>query len=486
MFERHTRSTLALAIMMTVVALPVAAGGAKIDQDAHSEASFDQFIVRYRDGSPQKASVAKLKASLNQAAVSVPSGKAFGLSHKRKMALGMDVINSSRPLDRTEADALMRRLAADPNVEHVEIDLEMRAFVPPNDTRYADQWHYYEETGGFNLPIAWDRSTGAGVVVAVVDSGILAHPDLNDNILPGYDFISKASRANNKTRGSSNDGNGRDNDPTDSSNVVHGTHVAGTIAAVTNNASGVAGVAYDARVVPLRVLGRDGFGSTSDIADAIVWASGGDVAGVPANANPAEIINLSLGGESACTAGSAYQLAVNEAVGNGSTVVVAAGNENHDVSGFTPAGCNNVIAVAAGDRGGNRAWYSNYGATIDVTAPGGETQSCTKSEFLPLAVYPNQLTVENCQSLRSHPERGILSTIEAGGYGFYDGTSMAAPHVAGVAALMQAAARVPLTPAQVEATLRDTTRAIPAANCPGGCGAGFVDADAAVSAAAAR
>ena len=155
----------------------------------------------------------------------------------------------------------------------------------------------------------------------------------------------------------------------------HGTHVAGTIAAVTNNAKGVAGVAFSSQVVPVRVLGVGG-GYTSDIADGIIWASGGTVSGVPANANPAEVINMSLGGQSSCAA--TYQNAINGAVDRGTVVVIAAGNSNMNVSNFTPANCNNVIAVAANDKEGNRASYSNYGTLIDVTAPGGETATSSK------------------------------------------------------------------------------------------------------------
>ncbi|HYE87787.1 MAG TPA: S8 family serine peptidase, partial [Vicinamibacterales bacterium] len=239
----------------------------------------------------------------------------------------------------------------------------------------------------------------------------------------------------------------------------HGTHVAGTVAAVTNNAKGVAGVAFNAKVVPVRVLGKQG-GYTSDIADAIVWASGGSVTGVPANANPAEVINMSLGGQSTCS--STYQNAINTAVNNGTTVVVAAGNSNMDVANFTPASCNNVIAVAANDKEGNRASYSNYGAKIDVTAPGGETATTTK---------------------------GVLSTLNSGttspsteSYAFYQGTSMAAPHVAGLVALMQSVAPSPKSPADIESLLKSTARALPG-SCSGGCGAGIVDALAAVNAA---
>jgi serine protease len=202
----------------------------------------------------------------------------------------------------------------------------------------------------------------------------------------------------------------------------------------------------------VRVLGKCG-GYTSDIADAIVWASGGTVSGVPANANPAEVINMSLGGGGSCS--TTYQTAINGAVSRGTTVVVAAGNSNTNVSSSVPANCANVIAVAATTSAGARASFSNYGTGIDISAPG----------------------------------QGILSTLNSGttvpgtaSYASYNGTSMAAPHVAGVVALIQSVAPTALSPAAIESLLKSTARPLPGA-CSGGCGAGIVDADAAVTAA---
>jgi serine protease len=193
----------------------------------------------------------------------------------------------------------------------------------------------------------------------------------------GYDFISDAAIAN--------DGGGRDADATDpgdwtaanecaagepaSNSSWHGTHVAGTIAAKTNNGVGVAGVAYNAKIVPVRVLGKCG-GYTSDIADAIIWASGGTVTGVPANANVAKVINMSLGGGGACD--TTTQNAINSARSRGTVIIVAAGNENQNASNSNPANCAGVVAVAATGKTGGRASYSNYGTVVDVAAPGGD------------------------------------------------------------------------------------------------------------------
>lgn len=462
--RRHPRVLFVLGASVLgslVITGPALAGEVHLSGLASAPAH-QRFIVKYRPGSAALTTARALSASLDTAAASVAAGggRTLGLRELRRLAVGPSVISTDQPLDAAQAALLMRRLAADPDVEYVEVDQIMRPTLVPNDPRLGEQWGLGTSSASINVRPAWDRATGSGAVVAVIDTGITAHPDLDANILPGYDFISDAAMAR--------DGGGRDANPGDqgdwyaanecgpgypaSASSWHGTHVAGTIAAVTNNASGVAGTAFNAKVVPVRVLGKCG-GYTSDITDAIVWASGGAVSGVPANANPAEVINMSLGGGGSCS--STYQTAINAAVGRGTTVVVAAGNEASNVSTSVPANCANVIAVAATTSAGARASFSNYGTGIDISAPG----------------------------------QAILSTLNTGttvpasaSYASYNGTSMAAPHVAGVVALMQSAAVTPLSPAQVETILKNTARPLPGA-CTGGCGAGIVNADAAVAAA---
>ena len=444
-----------------LLATPALAGDVQLS-GLQSAPTHQRFIVKYRDGSAPVANTTALASSLKTAAAGIASsqGRALGLQQVRRLAVGSTVVRTDRALDQAESELLMRKLAADPNVEYVEVDQIMRATLTPNDTRFSEQWGFGTSNASINVRPAWDKATGTGVVVAVIDTGITNHADLNANILPGYDFISDAAMAR--------DGGGRDSNPNDegdwyganecgsgipaSNSSWHGTHVAGTVAAVTNNSTGVAGTAFNAKVVPVRVLGKCG-GYTSDIADAIVWASGGTVSGVPANANPAEVINMSLGGGGSCS--TTYQNAINGAVGRGTTVVVAAGNSNTNVSSAVPANCPNVIAVAATTSAGARASFSNYGTGIDISAPG----------------------------------QSILSTLNSGtttpgsaSYASYNGTSMAAPHVAGVVALMQSVAPSPLSPAQVESIIKSTARPLPGA-CSGGCGAGIIDADAAVAAA---
>ncbi|WP_455212241.1 S8 family serine peptidase, partial [Kaarinaea lacus] len=235
----------------------------------------------------------------------------------------------------------------------------------------------------------------------------------------------------------------------------HGTHVAGTIGiGKTNNNSGVAGVNWQTKVMPVRVLGKCG-GTMVDINDAIRWAAGIPVNGVPNNTHPAKVINLSLGGAIPCSRSPATQAAIDDAVAQGATVVVAAGNDAQDAAGFVPAGCNNVVSVAASDRNGRLVTrYSNYGAAVDILAPGGDVAEDTDND--------------------GNPD-GVLSMVE-GGYAFYNGTSMAAPHVAGVAALMLAA-NPGLSPSQVESQLK--TEAIPRdlSQCPKPCGSGLLNAE---------
>jgi serine protease len=432
--------------------------------------AYNRVIVYFAQG--RSAGTTEVMASM---ASDVRKQTGADLSFVREIATGgylfeftpgaASVKGAVSEVDDSKTADVMRAIAARGDVSSVEPDAIMTAFATPNDTSYNSQWHYFEATGGLNLPLAWDKSTGTGVTVAVLDTGIASHSDLNANVVAGYDFISSSATAR--------DGNGRDSNPADegdwsaanecgsgspaSGSSWHGTHVAGTIAAVTNNSKGVAGVAYGAKVSPVRVLGKCG-GSISDIADAIIWASGGTVSGAPANANVAKVINMSLGGGGSC--GTTTQNAINGAVSRGTVVIVAAGNSNTNASGFNPANCSNVVTVAATNRAGGRAFYSNFGANVDVAAPGGELSASGSSN-------------------------GVLSTLNASttspgaeSYAYYQGTSMATPHVAGVAALILS--KGAQTPANLETLLKNNTRAFPA-TCSS-CGTGIVDANKVLSA----
>jgi serine protease len=436
----------------------------------------DRLIIGYRDAAEADAADARVLRARSVAAHAMSArvaalnsalalrGAKAGLL--RQMGTGAHVFKLDRALSHNDLQRVAAELkAADPNIAYAEPDRKMYPLMTPNDTSYGSQWDLYETTGGIRAPAAWDLATGSGVTVAVIDTGIRPHADLSGQIVAGYDMI--------KDTAVSNDGNGRDSDPSDpgdwtaanecaagepaSNSSWHGTHVAGTIAARTNNASGVAGIAFNAKIQPIRVLGKCG-GYTSDIADGMIWASGGTVSGLPTNATPSRVINMSLGGGGACDTTS--QNAINSARSRGTAIVVAAGNENQNASNSNPANCSGVITVAATDRNGSRAYYSNYGSVVTLAAPGGD--------------------------VRSSSSNGILSTLNAGtqapgadSYAYYQGTSMATPHVAGVVALMLSA-KPGATPDQIKAALQSSARAFPG-TCSQ-CGSGILDAAAAVAA----
>lgn len=321
----------------------------------------------------------------------------------------------------------------------------------PNDQLYPIQWHY----GAMRLPAAWDITTGhPDVVAAVIDTGILLdHPELKDRVIGGADLIDDPDVAR--------DGDGRDNDGHDVGDNAcgpgchshHGSHVAGTMAAATNNGSMVAGVAWQGSLLSVRVLGQGG-GALFDIAGGIYWSVGSSVDGVRTNPTPADVLNLSLGGPGESDA---LNEAVADAVSTGAIVVVAAGNNNIDASGFTPANAPAALTVAAlGNVGGDRttprkASYSNYGTTVDIAAPGGEQAEDVDRD--------------------GNPD-GVLSTA-GDSVVFYQGTSMAAPHIAGLAMLMKSL-DPNITQDEAKAILRQT--ADTSVSCNQGCGAGMANA----------
>lgn len=441
----------------------------------------ERLIIKLRDQGPARAQ------GLSTDRLRTLSAKAgVVLAYQRAMGGNMQLLKLPRRMSVTEARSAARRLQSDPGVEYAEPDQIKFPRLAPNDNGYPSQWHYKaptEEIGGANLPGAWDITTGSpGLIVAVVDSGILPHADLAGRTVAGYDFIAEDAPG---IFLSANDGNGRDADPSDPGDWIsleeslgiaagglfigcspddsswHGTHIAGTLAAASNNITGVAGVNWNSKILPVRVLGKCG-GYDSDILDAMRWAAGLAVPGIPANAHPAKVINMSLGGGSnGC--GAAYQDAINQVNAAGAVVVVSAGNGN-TVSNSSPDACNGVINVAATSRSGGKASYSNFGDKVALSAPGGEAFS----NFDP---------------------NGILSTYNTGTtspatdtFAYLQGTSFATPHVAGIATLMLSV-NPNLTPAQVRSILQSTARIFPpGSSCNTSlCGAGIVNAAAAVA-----
>jgi serine protease len=460
----QTRTLIATAALLSLGAyaqaqqLPHAPQAAQARR-VQAEPQAAGFIIKFRDGSRTPVAA---KAAL-QGFRAMSEARGHRVAFDREGAFGRRVIRLARHVPPRELAQLARDIQlSDSSIESVEIDHVVRASFTPNDTRWDLQWDFVSGTGGINIQKAWDLSQGYGQRVAVLDTGVRPHADLVGNLLPGYDLITDSSRAG--------DGGGRDSDASDPGDNVsagtcgffepaevsswHGTHVAGTIAAVGNNALGVSGVAPKAKIVPVRVLGKCG-GTTSDVADGIVWAVGGTVGSLPKNANPALILNLSLGGQHSC--GSTYQDAINYARGLGALIVVAAGNDSEDVSNHAPSNCNGVMAVAATTRAGGRAGYSNFGSGVDIAAPGGDADNLV-------------------WSLSNMGTAGPTTDALAG----MMGTSMAAPHVAGVAALMMASNSL-MKPSDTEYLMKATARSFPV-SCSG-CGNGIVDAEAAVIAA---
>lgn len=454
------------AVLLVLMVLPRAYASGSGEGPA--QAVVGRLIVRLHDvAQPESEALLAARFEAIVRALDIPA--AFGdVRFGQRLEGSLFVAQLTPPLTLARATELAQRLGTHPDVLYAEPDRRVRAaaFVP-NDPGLTYQWYLFEQYG-IGADDAWDMERGAaGVVVAILDTGILTHADIDPaRVLSGYDFVSDPSI--------SNDGDGRDADPSDPGDAVvanecgagdpaensswHGLQLTGLIGATADNGIGMAGINHVSRLLPVRVLGKCG-GDISDIIKAILWSAGLPVDTVPANPAPAQVINLSFATPFACTP--AVQDAIDRATAAGAIVVAAAGNENGtDVADILPAGCDNVIAVTATDRAGAVAAYANIGDRVLLAAPGGDNANPI------LSIYNTGITAPAADT-----------------YAYVAGTSVAAAQVTAAVSLLLST-QPGLTLGDVRRILQQTARAY-TGGCPANnCGAGILDLAAAVRTAA--
>ena len=370
-----------------------------------NQGEYDSLIIDFKENIPTTKISADLE-QIKQQYASKPS-----LNSVYSVSDNLYVVKGDRNLLKQ-----LRKSPLAAQAEYIEPNYQYFSQEAPNDPDYSKQWNFRD----INVESAWKETKGKGITVAVIDTGVTKVDDLKlTKFVKGYDFVNDRENAT--------DDNG------------HGTHVAGTIAQSTNNGYGVAGIAYEAQIMPLKVLSKGGGGTVADIAEAIRFAAD----------NGADVINLSLGGGGASQM---MQEAIDYAYSKKVVIVAAAGNANQNAASY-PARYPKVLSVSATDSTGNKASYSNYGAGVDISAPGGgETGKILQNTIDP-------------------------STGESVFVGF-QGTSMAAPHVAAVAALVKATGIN--EPQEVVEVLRQSARKVPEDN-KNHFGAGHLDAGSAVA-----
>ena len=339
------------------------------------------IATRMRDADPDRPQ--RLERIRHLAASAATHQKhPFTLTPHRRMGDGAEVMRLPTRVSPDEIATLRQQLLADPEVADVIPDRLYFPQLTPSDPRYTngEQWAL-NGPNGISAPAAWDITTGnPNLVIGVIDTGMLPHNELAGRWTGGYDFVSLAER--------SNDGDLRENDPTDPGDWVtlaetttmggplfgcpvtdsrwHGTAMAGIIAANTNNGTGIAGINWNSKILPVRVVGRCG-GYESDIADGIRWAVGLSVPGVTANPSPAKVVNVSLASAGACS--TLLQGAITDAITANVPVIAAAGNQSADAMSYSPGNCANVITVAATDKNGGKPIYTNFGSGVALAAP---------------------------------------------------------------------------------------------------------------------
>jgi serine protease len=471
------------AALLAVSGISLAAGLAASERNpvsptprASAASEQARVIVRYKSGASLLRTHAAQAGSgpSRRHAQALAERHGLNLADGRMLAERMQLVLGSG----INSKVLASKLTADPDVEWAVVDGRRYKLVAPSDPLYPNglsgttpesgQWYLRANSGSvkssINVEPAWTQATGSGITVAVLDTGITSHPDLNSKVVQGYDFVGYSGDASVAT---ANDGNLDDANPQDPGDWItaaedsendgefegcgesdsswHGTQVAGIIGAVTDNGAGMAGIARDAQVLPVRVLGKCG-GYDSDIIAGMYWAAGLNSDNtLPANANPAKVLNLSLGSQDECS--DAYRAAMTDLTAAGVVVVAAAGNDGLTVG--VPANCPGMVAVAGLRHVGTKVGFSNLGPEITVGAPGGNCVNETGTCLYPLLSTSNTGT-----------KGPVASTYSNGDDHLTLGTSFSSPIVAGTVALMLEA-NPALTPAQVTSALKTSARAYP-------------------------
>jgi len=368
------------------------------------QGEFDSIVVNFREDLPKTEIRDKIRA------LSAKYNQEIDLNSVFSIEDNIYILKGDKQLVKNLRHSPLKKLT-----EYIEPNYQYFTLEVPNDPDYSKQWNLRS----INIEQAWDETKGEGITVAVIDTGVSRVPDLQQTeFVPGYDFVNNRAQV--------------------TDDVGHGTHVAGTIAQSTNNNYGVAGVAYQAKIMPIKVLSAGGGGTVADIAEGIRFAAD----------NGAEVINMSLGGGGESKL---MEEAIDYAYSKGVVIVAAAGNSGQNAASY-PARYPKVISVSALDAAGNKAEYSNFGAGVDIAAPGGGKED---------KILQNTIDPSTGKSV----------------FMGYQGTSMAAPHVAGVAAMIKSVGVE--DPAEVLSVLKQSARKI-GEDPLNEYGAGQLDAGAAV------
>ena len=399
---------------------PYSQGDPSLIAGTHAEASVkhaptveedtDQVVVKFKEGTAEDTKTKVLESTAKKSALDDSTTEVVS-----QTVASADVVKSAEELSPSEQTEVVKTLNANPSVEYAEADLRVKntdagyAPVTPTDPLWYLQWNMR----AINAPHAWETNVGDGVVIGVADEGYSTHPELDARTLPGYDFTSSEF---------SRDGNGWDSNPQDQgdwsdgrNSMWHGMHVAGIAAGSAYNRLGVAGVAPRASVQHARILGAGGDSYVSDMAAGVAWSAGIYVPGAPLNPTPADVVNISAAFP-ANTCPKVFEDAIWAAHERNVPVVVAAGNNGDDAGKYAPANCWGAIVVGAtaGNGWQTMTGYSNWGWPLDILAPGGASGTDVWS------------TITDGTQGPGNPSYGPLN-----------GTSMAAPHIAGVIALMK-------------------------------------------------